>query len=99
MSNEQDKFKNSKRRQQDETAVVRQTKIAKSKGAPTDQPHKYAKRHAMDCGTPGCVLCGNPRHIHGKDMLTAQEQRLFQDVDNQLKKHSNGVPDDQEDLL
>ena len=99
MSNEQDKFKNSKRRQKDENAVSRQTKIAKSKGADISQPHKYAKRHAMDCGNPGCMLCGNPRHTQGKDLLTAQEKRLYQDVDNQPKKHSNGLLDDQEDLL
>lgn len=99
MSNEQDKFKNSKRRLKDENAVIKQTKIAKLRGAPADEPHKFAKRHALDCGNPGCVLCGNPRHTHGKDMLTQQEKRLFQDPDNQPKKHSNGLPDDQEDLL
>ncbi len=42
------------------------------------QPHRLAKKHAMDCGTPGCKLCGNPRHNNshkGKDRLTTQEKR------------------------
>ena len=47
----------------------------------------------MDCGNPKCYLCGNPRVTH-KDRLTAQEKRLFQDLDNTNDKHSNGMPKD-----
>jgi hypothetical protein len=43
-------------------------------------------------------MCGNPRHIH-KDSLTAQEKRMFQDVDHVRDTHSNGLDtnDDQND--
>ena len=99
MSTEQDKLKNSKRRQADETAINRQVKIAKEHGL-TEQdraikePHRMVKHHAMDCGQPGCVLCGNPRKLFNQ--LTTQEKRLFQDVEQQREKHSNGLPKDQE---
>lgn len=94
MSTEEDKFKNSKRRLKDENAVNKQVKIAKAHGL-TDkdkavkEPHRLAKHHAMDCGQPGCILCGNPRKTH-KDTLTAQEKRLFQDVEAVRDRHSNG---------
>jgi hypothetical protein len=90
MSHEQDKLKNSKRRFEDENAVKKQTKIAKEHGAPVKEPHRLHKKHAMDCGNPDCYLCGNPRKTH-KDRLTAQEKRLFQDVDHCRDKHSNGL--------
>lgn len=99
MSTEQDKLKNSKRRHADETAINRQVKIAKKHGL-TEQdraikePHRMVKHHAMDCGQPGCVLCGNPRKLFNE--LTTQEKRLFQDVEQQREKHSNGLPKDQE---
>lgn len=104
MANEQAKYLNSRRRFKDETAVKKQLKIAKQHNSFADennvlkQPHRLAKHHAMDCGRPGCAMCGNPRHIH-KDSLTAQEKRLFQDVEKTTDRHSNGLKNDQEDLL
>jgi hypothetical protein len=97
VSTEQDKYKNSRRRLKDENAVKRQTKIAKEYGVPVKEPHKFAKRHAMNCGNPNCVMCGNPRKTFKE--LTQQEKRLFQDVDTTTDKHSNGLKNDQEDLL
>jgi hypothetical protein len=35
-------------------------------------------------------MCVNPRKTH-KDKLTAQEKRLFQDVEKNTDKHSNGL--------
>ena len=96
MSKEEDKFKKSKRLLKDENAVARQVKIAKAHGL-TDknkavkEPHRLVKHHVMDCGNPQCPLCGNPRRTH-KDTLTAQEKRLYQDVDNPTDRHSNGIP-------
>jgi hypothetical protein len=52
----------------------------------------------MDCGNPECFMCGNPRKTH-KDKLTAQEKRLFQDVEKITDKRSNGVDNDKENLL
>lgn len=42
-------------------SVRRQRKIAEQYQVNTDQPHRFAKRHAMTCGIPRCVICGNPR--------------------------------------
>ena len=97
MSNEQARFINSKRRHKTDVAVSRQVKIARASHGPGElarqdiqQPHRLAKRHAMDCGRPQCYLCGNPRKTH-KDRLTQQEKRLFQDLEQQRDKHSNGL--------
>lgn len=92
MSTEEDKFKHSKRLQKDENAVKKQTKIAKEFGVPVKEPHKFAKKHAMNCGNPKCVLCSNPRKTFKE--LTQQEKRLFQDVDTPNDKHSNGLKND-----
>lgn len=77
MSNPDDKVKHSKRLLKDENAIKKQTKIAKSHGMNVKEPHKFAKHHAMDCGNPGCYLCGNPRKTH-KDTLTVQEKSFDQ---------------------
>jgi DNA repair exonuclease SbcCD ATPase subunit len=95
MANELAKFLNSQRRYKDEIAVKKQVKIAKAHGLSNKdkvikEPHRLAKHHAMDCGNPQCPLCGNPRRTH-KDKLTAQEKRLFQDIEKTTDKHSNGL--------
>lgn len=100
MSNDQSKIKTSTRRHRDETAVKKQVKIAKQHGLSFSdevikEPHRLVKRHAMDCGQPGCMLCGNRRHnkaLKTKEKLTAQERRMFQDIDATNDKHSNGLP-------
>ena len=97
MANDFAKFKNSQRRHRDDIAIARQVKIAKSHSTFNDrnirQTHRLAKHHAMDCGNPGCFLCGNPRKTH-KLKLTAQERRLFQDLEAKRDRHSNGLTDD-----
>ena len=92
MSTEQDRFKNSKRRLRDESAVKKQTRIAKAYGVPVQEPHKFAKRHAMNCGNPDCVMCGNPRKVFNEP--TAQEKRLFQDTEAVRNRHSNGTQEE-----
>jgi hypothetical protein len=95
MSKDEDKIKHSKRLHDDETHIKKQVKIAKAHGL-TDkdravkEPHRLAKHHAMDCGQPGCMLCGNPRKTVKE--LTAQEKRMFQDTDTPRDRHSNGLP-------
>lgn len=98
MSTEADKFNHSKRLQQNENAVKKQVKIAKAHGL-TDkdkavkEPHRLEKHHAMDCGNPGCMLCGNPRKTWKE--LTAQEKRMFQETEILRMRHSNGItPED-----
>jgi hypothetical protein len=84
MANDTAKFINSRRRHKTDVAIARQVAIAKSNRTFNQrnvvQTHRLAKHHAMDCGRPGCYVCGNPRKTH-KDRLTAQEKRLFQDLD------------------
>ena len=104
MANELAKYLNSRRRQKDENAIKKQTKIAKEhrvseyNPSEVDQPHRFNKRHAMDCGNPACFMCGNPRKTH-KDRLTQQEKRLFQDTEKITDRHSNGLKNDKENLL
>jgi hypothetical protein len=85
MSNDLAKFINSRRRHKTDVAIARQVRIAQAHRTFNQrnvaQPHRLAKHHAMDCGNPGCFVCGNPRKTH-KDRLTAQEKRLFQDLDH-----------------
>lgn len=106
MSDPKEKVKNATRRHRDELAVKKQVKIAKQRGTFGNsdriikEPHRLAKRHAMDCGNPECFMCGNPRRSKlskTKDKLTAQEQRLFQDVEVARDKRSNGKLPDQEE--
>jgi hypothetical protein len=98
MSDDSSRFKNSKRRLRDDNAVVRQVKIAKQHGLDPNnksltEPHRHVKLHAMDCGNPKCMLCGNPRRNpwYKKNRLTTQERRLFQDTEITRDKHSNGI--------
>ena len=100
MSKEEDKFKNSKRRHADEVAVIKQVKIAKQHGLTEKdraikEPHRHAKHHAMDCGQPGCILCGNPRKLFNE--MTPQERRMFQDTEAERDKRSNGLAPDEEE--
>ena len=88
MSNDTAKFLNSQRRHKTDVHIARQVKIAKAHGLTNrdkaiKEPHRLAKHHTMDCG--------NPRKTH-KDKLTAQEKRLYQDLERTSDKHSNGLP-------
>ena len=89
MSNELAKFLGSRRRHKTDVAISRQVKIAKEFGIPVKETHKFAKHHAMNCGNPNCVMCGNPRKTFKE--LTQQEKRLFQDTEKITYKHSNGL--------
>lgn len=94
MSNEQDKSKHKTRMHRAWTAIKKQLGIIKqkkhfgdaSKRIDESQPHRLAKKHAMDCGKSGCIICGNPRHnkFHkGKDKLTIQERKALQKKDDE----------------
>ena len=74
MSKDEDKIKHSKRLLKDENAIKKQVKIAKSHGMPVENAHGFAKHHVMDCGQPGCVVCGNRRKVWGEK--TVQEQKF-----------------------
>jgi hypothetical protein len=92
MSDSGERAKHSRRLHREQAVVNRQLKIAKQNGLAEkyiDQPHRLAKHHAMDCGNPGCPLCGNPRR---QGEITVQERRLFQNLER--KKSGNGIPPD-----
>lgn len=103
MSNDTAKFINSRRRHKTDVAIARQLAIAKKRGGShpiyDKEPHRLAKHRAMDCGTPGCTLCGNPRRNAWakKERLTTQERRQLQDVESVRDVHSNGLANDPED--
>lgn len=65
MSDTEFKEKHSRRIHQKENYVKRQVKIAKTKNVPVKlgEEHKFQDHAAMNCGVPGCVMCGNPRRI------------------------------------
>jgi hypothetical protein len=84
MSNEEDKFKKSKRILEDENAIQKQLKIAKAHGFPTGPEHRLSKVHATTCGDSDCVMCGNPRKFFGEP--TIQEKRFNQ---SELYKEDN----------
>jgi hypothetical protein len=99
MSNELAKYLGSRRRHKTDVAIARQVQIARQHGLTNrdkavKEPHRMAKHHAMDCGRPGCMMCGNPRKTFKE--VTAQEKRLFQDADTVRDRHSNGTAPDQE---
>ena len=79
MSDENIKEQRSKRLYSDEVKIKKQVKIAKAHGLTQNdkaikEPHRLAKRHAMDCGNPGCHMCGNPRKTFKE--VTIQEKRF-----------------------
>ena len=89
MSEENVKAKHSKRLQQKQNHVAKQTKILKEYGVPNKEPHRLAKRKAMNCGNPKCLMCGNPRKMWHE--LTIQEKRHLQELEIQRTRHSNGT--------
>lgn len=80
--NEEDKpskQKHSRRIHQKQTHINKQVKIVKTKGGSEKylkEPHRLAKHNAMDCGQPGCVICGNPRKTF--EQKTIQELKFEQ---------------------
>jgi len=91
MSKDEDKIKHSKRLLKDDNAIAKQVKIAKEHGIPVTDEHRFNKHHAMDCGNPDCVMCGNPRKVWGE--RTVQEQRF----DQQYKSDQRSIDNDNND--
>lgn len=76
MSSDYQKSKRNKRIEKEETAIQRQVRIAKEYGVNVDNPHKFAKHHALNCGDPNCAMCGNPRKFFKEK--TIQEKKFEQ---------------------
>lgn len=41
-------------------------------------PHRFHKRHALNCGNPNCIMCMNPRKAFGEKTMP---ERRFECVD------------------
>ena len=91
MSKDEDKIKHSKRLLKDENAINKQVKIAKSHGMPVENAHGFAKHHAMDCGQPGCVICGNRRKVFGEK--TVQEEKFDKQYRADQRAKNNDADD------
>ena len=91
MSKDEDKIKHSERLLKDENAINKQVKIAKSHGMPVENAHGFAKHHAMDCGQPGCVICGNRRKVFGEK--TVQEEKFDKQYRADQRAKNNDADD------
>ena len=76
MSNEIQRFSRARRLMQKHRNVKRQQRIARSKGMQVKEPHRYAKRNAMDCGNPKCWMCADG----GRRERTVQELRSLDEM-------------------
>jgi len=83
--------KRGKRRRLTTNAINRQKRIAKRAWNAEHlltQPHRFAKHHALDCGRPGCMVCGNPRKLWKQ--RTFQEKKMMQErIDYDYESDSN----------
>jgi hypothetical protein len=72
-------LRRAKRRRLTTNAIERQKRIAKAAGVQHkhNQPHRYAKRHALNCGIPGCIHCANPRRVWKEKSL---QEKKFDEV-------------------
>lgn len=73
-----EKHKKAKRLQRTENAIKKQIRIAKNSWNSEHllkQPHRFAKRHALDCGNPECLVCHSDKVFRKP---TLQEQKFIQ---------------------
>lgn len=89
-----DKNKRANRRAKTKSAIKRQLEIVKAVSPEyakvmAETPHKLAKKHALSCGNPKCVMCGNPRKFYNEE--TMQEKRFIEccKIEDNLNEHSD----------
>jgi hypothetical protein len=63
--------------------VKKQTAIARSHGAKVTEPGLFKKSHALDCGQPNCLVCGNPRrqNPHNKTIQELRSEAGFEKIE------------------
>jgi len=84
MSHDIFKFVHSRRRLNDENAIRKQISIAKAYGIIQEEPHRYAKYHALNCGQKNCMFCTNPRKLLGEKTMqekSFEQRRLHEEYD------------------
>lgn len=73
-----DRSKKAKRLQRTANAIKKQVRIAKNTWNAEHllkQPHRFAKRHALDCGNPNCLVCHSEKVFHKP---TLQERKFIE---------------------
>lgn len=73
-----DRTKKAKRLQRTSNAIKKQIRIAKTAWNAEHllkQPHRFAKRHALDCGNPECLVCHSEKVFHKP---TLQEKKFIE---------------------
>lgn len=75
MSNVDAKIKHSIRIGKTKAKINKQVKIAKAYGIKIDEPNRFSKKHATNCGNPKCWLCSNPRKLFKE--RTLQERKFI----------------------
>lgn len=78
-----DKIKKAKRLQRTANAIKKQVRIAKNTWNAEHllkQPHRFAKRHALDCGNPECLVCHSEKVFRKP---TLQEQKFIESIKKQ----------------
>ena len=73
-----DEYKRANRRHTTDSAIKRQQNIAKCHNVPDHeyQGHRFAKKKAMGCGDPECVMCMNPRKAFKQKTLKEKSFEL-----------------------
>lgn len=62
MSNDDTKFKHSKRRQKTDRVIAKRERLGKAYGLPK-RGHRLSKMNGINCGNPKCFMCANPRRM------------------------------------
>lgn len=70
------------RRARTARAIKRQLRLAKRFGLKL-VPGKFKKKHALDCGNPKCLICGNPRKLWKQ--IPIKEQITKEDTETAIE--------------
>jgi hypothetical protein len=78
-----DRTKKANRLQRTANAIRKQIRIAKNSWNAEyllKQPHRFAKRHALDCGNPKCLVCHSDKVFRKP---TLQEKKFIESIKKQ----------------
>jgi hypothetical protein len=85
MSNPEDKEKHLRRMGQKHNYVEKQRRLAQTYGIPVEEPHRYQKHAALNCGDPKCIMCSNPRRIWKEKTL---KEKILDKIYYEYKKEN-----------
>lgn len=80
-----DRNKKASRLQRTANAIKKQIRIAKNSWNSEHllkQPHRFAKRHALDCGNPKCLVCHSEKVFRKPTMQERKFIEGHQDEDS-----------------